>query len=618
MGKLTKKKDSKWNSRSKGKGREKKDWAKDKPEVVKSPTNDPDYYGADPQLIKDSASYSYGWPLGNNIRLGRFAPEVNKAAIPGVMVIHTSPTFGWAVSPNSPINLAARNIYSFVRHANSGHANYDAPDLMLYLCAMDSCYSFMAWLKRIYGVYCTRSNTNHYYPRDIIQAMGVDYDDLDSNLADFRAFINIMAAKIGSMVVPANMRYIKRHIQMYSGLYMDSDQDKAQTYFFNPHGFYKFELQNDAGALKFEELLPIPTHYPNKIQKLLTFKDLRDYANVIFDPVVMSEDFNIMSGDILKAYGPTETYKVDGITDVYTVLPAYDAVILDQIQNTSLIGDWAFAPSLVQSEHKSHLLFNPQFFHPFTFDVQGQEHPGQNVFLANRFVTFTHGDITPMETMEATRYTNICTEFNEEGTYTYLCKTIGAAVAHAATIYYRVRTVDDGENSHLEFSNPIYIGNTTVFELQSNPGREYFSSSDWQTLRNALHANLVTAGYTTTAPLEDTLINLLVDSPDSMLTKLAKILNLDNFQRIRDRSMQDNRLIQQLSQFNRHPPVALTTGIQDADFEKTQSPAAYGRFTGEILDVNYNTVIDEDDLMTMAEVELMSEFDVTQYGRAAQ
>lgn len=140
----------------------------------KSKPNDPRWYAQNPQLLRDTASFPYSWPLGNKLNLGQHAPEINKGSIPGIMGIYTAPTFGWADNPNSPINVAARNVYSYVRHANSGHANYDAPDLMLYLCAMDSIYSYLSYLKRVYGVVSTYSYTNRYYPKAVIQAMHVD------------------------------------------------------------------------------------------------------------------------------------------------------------------------------------------------------------------------------------------------------------------------------------------------------------------------------------------------------------------------------------------------------------------------------------------------------------
>ena len=110
-----------------------------------SKDNDWRWYAQNEQLLKDTASFSYNYPLGSLVQRTATGKEpVDTTAIPGIMAVHVSPAFGGSDSRTSPINVAMRNIYSFVRHANSGHTNYDAPDLAIYLMAMDSCYSFLS------------------------------------------------------------------------------------------------------------------------------------------------------------------------------------------------------------------------------------------------------------------------------------------------------------------------------------------------------------------------------------------------------------------------------------------------------------------------------------------
>ena len=216
--------------------------------------NDPAWYAVNDQLLRDSASFPYSWPVGN--RLTQIVQETGagrnagvEQSIPGVLSLYLSPTIGWADSSESPVNVASRNIYSFVRHANSGHANYDAPDLMLYLLAMDSCYSYHSFLRRLYGVMMDYTPINRYYPRAVVASMNVDFDDAMAHLAQLRCFINQFAVKLGSMCVPNSMSYMVRHMWMYSQIFVDSMSAKAQTYLYNPHAFYKFGLVNEAGAL---------------------------------------------------------------------------------------------------------------------------------------------------------------------------------------------------------------------------------------------------------------------------------------------------------------------------------------------------------------------------------
>ena len=103
-----------------------------------SPTNDPAYYALNSQLLVDAASHAFSDATGTKIPWSTkgynehlIVPDI--ASIPGVMSFRIAPTVGISTDQSSAVNVAARNIYSYVRHANSGHSNYDAPDLMMYL-----------------------------------------------------------------------------------------------------------------------------------------------------------------------------------------------------------------------------------------------------------------------------------------------------------------------------------------------------------------------------------------------------------------------------------------------------------------------------------------------------
>lgn len=562
----------------------------------KSKPNDWRWYAQNEQLLKDSASFPYSWPLGNKLNLGVNAPEVNKGSLPGVMAIWTAPTFGWSDNPNSPVNVAARNIYSYVRHANSGHANYDAPDLMLYMCAMDSIYSYLAFLKRIYGVISTYSYTNRYYPKAVVTAMTVDYDDVQRNLADFRGFINSFAVKVGSMCIPASMSYMAKHMWMYSGLYYDSDQDKAQTYLFVPNNLYRYTLDGDgAGMLEgFSFAEYYTTRGTGNEPSYMNFEALRKIADDMLNPILRSEDMNIMSGDILKAFGSANIYKVEGIGETYTVLPSYEPEVLDQIQNMSLMGRFKFGDSdkmtqdgaakLYQDTTKGWLVFKPLFTHPYEFTLADEEFPGQNVFISDRIVTFEHGDISPANTMEATRMTNIAREYSKEHTDSYEVHTLGSEVGLFARIYYYV--VDNGV-WELRNTDSIYTGLTHILNLKSNQ------------IYTNIKENMDSAAVGT--------------AQDAVQTYLSSM-----FMDFRDALAKDANLVHRLSQFNRHPAVAITTGLQDVDTGNRHVAPAYGRFNGFIFDVNYYTIVGEEDLRVMSEIALLSQFNITQYGRAAQ
>ena len=116
----------------------------------KSACNDASWYAANSQLLKDAASLAYSESVGSgySVVMNPVTEQDWVTSIPGVYAIHTAPAIGVSKDNASAINIAARNIYSYVRHANAGHSNYDSPDLMIYLMAMDSLYSVLSFMAR--------------------------------------------------------------------------------------------------------------------------------------------------------------------------------------------------------------------------------------------------------------------------------------------------------------------------------------------------------------------------------------------------------------------------------------------------------------------------------------
>lgn len=302
---------------------------------LRSKPNDWSWYAKNAQLVKDYASFPFGYPLGSVVNL---TDDVTSAAdaIPGVMALYFVPTVGdTQLGPDSALNIATRNIYSFVRHANSGHANYDSPDLMMYLLAMDSIYMYHAFLKRIVGLMPDYSPVNRYYPKQIIEAMGIDYDDVMANIVQLRGYVNQYAIKAGSMCIPSGMTYMARHQWMCSGLYTDSAAAKAQTYIYVPRCFMKFALSGDP-AVSSITLTSLP-NWAYNYAATTKVSDLIAFGNALIEPVIINEDLNIMSGDILKAYGAGNVSKLELIDESYIVLPQYSQEVISQIENCTII-----------------------------------------------------------------------------------------------------------------------------------------------------------------------------------------------------------------------------------------------------------------------------------------
>lgn len=299
--------------------------------------NDPGWYGDSVDLLSAYFSYPFAAPLGRNFESG--LPGLDQYSVPGIMALYFAPTVGVATSPNDAVNVAAQRIYSYVRHANSGHANYDSTDLQIYLLAMDSLEIYAEYLKRLYGVMLSYAKTNWYVPEALIQAMGVNPSDLQQHIPDLLGYIKVFIAKLSALAVPGELSYNKRHAWLCRNLWLDSDaSSKSQIYLYVPEKLYKFQLdsaEGNPGMLAMVDIGTKPNRGAIRAADLLTFQDLVTQGNNLLDAVVSQEDFGIMSGDIMKAF-PNSYRTITDITSDYSVPFQYSEEVLSQIENATI------------------------------------------------------------------------------------------------------------------------------------------------------------------------------------------------------------------------------------------------------------------------------------------
>lgn len=203
--------------------------------IYASGGNDFSWYNTLPELTAAASNIPFSRPLGTEISYESLVNAPTKTSnileyrggkktlfpqattqvatsLPGMMFIEWYPTIGASYASNSPINMISREIYSYVRHVNSGSANYDAPDLMMYLIAMDSLYSMYNAAVRVYGLMNLYTSSNRYMPKALIEGLGWDFNSVLGNMAQFRWAINNVAYKMSSLAVPSFMSYYLRHI----------------------------------------------------------------------------------------------------------------------------------------------------------------------------------------------------------------------------------------------------------------------------------------------------------------------------------------------------------------------------------------------------------------------
>lgn len=309
--------------------------------------NDISWYSHYPTLLEGVTGINYAVPLGSPLNLaspgnytnaeGQKVP-INYATpqtIAGICSVGFIPTLGTAnKNSDSVANKVAVQLYSAMRMSLGSTANYEPVDIMMYLGAMDSALLLYALGVKIYGSIRMASPMNYYMMKGIVNAAGADYDSFNTNLNDFRAFINKFAIYLSSLEVPASFDIFKRHVWMLQNIFTDSDAAKAQMYTYRLDGYYTYEetTENVGTFLKFHPLVDVNGNYTQ-----WTFDSYVAAVQEVLNKLLGSSDVSQMSADIGKAFDH-DVYIMSQIGEDYTTPISYSMEVLSQFENCTLEG----------------------------------------------------------------------------------------------------------------------------------------------------------------------------------------------------------------------------------------------------------------------------------------
>lgn len=398
-------------------------------EDVDNGRNNPSWYGADPAILRDAASIPFSWATGSQTVL-QTSPSV-KHTIPGICTISLVPTVGVSDSPNSAVNIAMNSMYTYVRHANSGHANYQSTDLMIYVLSMSQIYSYINFLMRIYGMASLYSQRNRYLPTALLRANYVDPQSIMDHMADFRSGINILINKAASFAVPDSMTIFQRHAFLYQNLYTEGTSIKDQLYMYVPYSFLQYGEVSEKGANLTSKAFIKGTPY--------TYDELLKYGNDLLNPLVASEDIGIMSGDILKAFGGN-ILKLASLPEVFEIMPVFDIGVLEQMHNATLIpyADYSVTQEIDEAQLTTWLKAGMGSWG--LSNTQTRILTGYSVTNRSVYLTTTTADTSPELVMESSRLMARCdstiTSTNTSSNVTFSNFTYGTEIPVLTTIWY--------------------------------------------------------------------------------------------------------------------------------------------------------------------------------------
>jgi len=323
--------------------------------------NDASWYLADPRSANEAGKLNFFDALGKVVDLTSGhqvagTDAIKSTSIPGILALECAPTIGKSTSEQSAANIAANRIYSFLRYANSGALTYDAPDVMMYLLAMDQIFACYGWLYRAYATMNTFSGLNRYTPKGLMLANHLDYEDFKANMANFKFALLQWEKKINSMFTPMVFTLLVRHFWMYTNYYADSESAKAQIYAYVPKSFWQYSAKSSTTGTS---LTPVTL----ASNKYYTFGEIKSIMDNMLEAVWTDQDCLTMSGHLMRAYGTDARAVVPPIADDAVIMPVYSPEVLSQIENATCLVDISEnSVTQVQSgDNSPYINFNPTF-----------------------------------------------------------------------------------------------------------------------------------------------------------------------------------------------------------------------------------------------------------------
>lgn len=295
----------------------------------------PNWYFTDAMLAEQASRFSFQSFIGNGELTGA-------AKMPSIMSYFFNPCIGTVSDANlqtTAVNLAARKLYSVLSNKSGRTATYGPQDVIMAVLGVGEVVSMVSWMQRAFGLVMTYSQRNRDLPRNIFGAMCINYDDFISNMANYRVRLNAIIQTFNKVAIPANISWFQKAAAMYEAVYMDSPDDMAQLYIYNPATTWILNESVYEGGTILQsyswccdragggQVVQLFTIYLNRLQEMV-------------NALLTSTTLNIVYADVLNYCNNNNVpmLKLGLIDETYSVKPVYDEEALLHIHNMSILG----------------------------------------------------------------------------------------------------------------------------------------------------------------------------------------------------------------------------------------------------------------------------------------
>lgn len=368
-----------------------------------STDNDASWYTPNNVLLKDFASYASNFSTSNGIPLFTGASGANGIdSIPGVVAYDIIPVFPDDQSQTSPLYQSAVMLWESIQSKNSRTPDFEPGDIFMFLVAVSNAYAAYMEAVRIYGVATLFNMTNAYWPNAILEAMNVDAHSVQSQLANYRGQLNLIALQLAQIPLPKSIDYTTRMIFLNQNIYTDSkDITSATLWVPNMLGYYQYVEGDSSNPISYLSLLP-KSSTGNK----RTVSDILGNLNNLLAPLYSSEDIHMMGTTLLQAYGANSMFAMNPIAENFQIIPVYNPEVSMQFENAYVC--YPADPARISATLKQVTEINTGYFNfSLSYVPKFDEAPINTVFNAANYLNYAINhhttDLTPEQMIVATR-----------------------------------------------------------------------------------------------------------------------------------------------------------------------------------------------------------------------
>lgn len=340
--------------------------------------NDITWYSRYRELLESSGRLAFPYKPGMAVPLGRVRNRsgssvlVNNAklTIPGIMEIDYDYTIGISKDVASPASMAAKGLWGRVRREFSGTMGFDAPDLFMFVLAVDQLHAYISYLKRIYRAIGVYDPNNRLIPETLFSAVLGGHGDLDrpdiNFYPDYDTFvkekvrfwnlINTLIAMSNTFLIPDAMDILHRHRWMNERVYTDAANLQSQMYVFAPQHFWFLNDVGETGTHLISQ--PAPFKSDLVVEGANPVDILYQYGVMMYSAIANWEEAYDINGRLQRVFEGAALFNSIPVMqdEALDFVPSME--VLSQIHNLTIVEGFEHA-DITQEPLTNAVIFNP-------------------------------------------------------------------------------------------------------------------------------------------------------------------------------------------------------------------------------------------------------------------